>query len=196
MLNKVMTALKTLNELSRRHAQGQPDENVYEYVYNLFILVVTWKPKIILELGTAEGFSTRALLAALKFNGEGYLFTVDLPGSWSKRSRERLIPQLKELGFERHVKFLLADDVKMEWTRHVDMIFLDTNHKYEHTLAELNKFSKWTRLIVLHDTRIDTEVQRSVQKAIDTFLQSHPEWINREVGATPCGLGFLYKTKP
>jgi len=197
MLDKTLTALKTLNSLFLELLVETADKHVYEYAYNLFIMVVLLKPKRILNLGTGgKGISLRAMLAALIYNGEGgHITTVDIK-EYPAQTQQHLREEVERIGGERMVSFVTADDLAFEPAGKVDLVFLDTNPTFEHGLAELNKFSEWTDLIVCHDTRIVTDVPEAVQKAIDKFLETHLEWRNVEVGATPLGLGILYKTKP
>jgi predicted O-methyltransferase YrrM len=193
MLQKTMVALKTLNSLFLELIIEGPDKYVYEYLYNLFILVTQLKPRQILELGTgSKGIATRAMLAGLIFNGEGGLITtVEINDSDRLRSaHEKLHEKLWLMGGNEMVSFLYCDDLLLTCFRRFDMIFIDTNHSYDHTLKELEKFSAWTDLIVCHDTQVN---ERAVQQAIDKFLESHPEWKNDEISGTPYGLGILYK---
>jgi len=82
-----------------------------------------------------------------------------------------------------------------------DMIFIDTWHIYGHLKRELEKMHSYAKkYIVMHDTEIDKihgesirvgsniklqsiesgypeeEITCGLQKAIDEFLQNHPEW--------------------
>jgi len=196
MLKKIMTTLKTLNSLFLNLLVDGPDRHVYEYVYNLFILVILLKPRKILNLGTGgKGASLRALLAGLIYNGEGgHIITVEILNTPQMRAAHQVLQdEIEAVGGAGMVKFVTMDDLQFQPAGNVDLIFLDTDHTYYHTLAELNKFSQCTRLIVLHDTRIKADVPLAVQKAIDTFLKHHQDWRNSEVGATPFGLGILYK---
>lgn len=132
------------------------------------------------------------MLAGLIFNGlNGHITTVEINESYYRQMHLALKEKVVAMGGAGMVTFMYCDDLKVKVTRKVDLVFIDTSHTYEHTLAELQKFSAFTNLIVCHDTKLE-----GVQKAINTFLKSHPEWKNIEVGATPYGLGILSKTKP
>ena len=196
MLSKAMTALKTLNSLFLELFIDGPDKYVYEYLYNLFILVVSLKPKEILDLGTGgKGIAMRAMLAGLIFNGEGgHITTVEINESYYRQMHRELKEKVATMGGEEMVSFVYADDLEITCTRRFDIIFIDTNHSYDHTLKELERFSAWTNLIICHDTKVDSDVPHVVQQAIDKFLESNPEWKNVEVSGTPLGLGILYKT--
>ena len=191
MLAKVLTALKTLNSLFLELFIDGPDKYVYEYLYNLFVITVLLKPKEILDLGTGgKGIAMRAMLAGLIFNGEGgHITTVEKNESYCQMHQE-LKKKIASMGGAEMVSFVYCDDLQVEVTRKVDLVFIDTNHTCEHALAELRKFSALTNLIVCHDTRVEV----NMQKAIDTFLESNRDWRNVEVGATPRGLGIFYKS--
>jgi predicted O-methyltransferase YrrM len=197
-LQKTMVALKTLNSLFLELIIEGPDKYVYEYLYNLFILVTQLKPQQILELGTgSKGIATRAMLAGLIFNGEGgQITTVEIDDSNRLRSaHEKLHEKLWQMGGAEMVSFLYCDDLILTCVTRFDMIFLDTNHTFDHTLKELQKFSAWTSLIVCHDTKVDSDMPHAVQQAIDKFQECNPEWHTVEISGTPYGLGILYKSK-
>ena len=197
MLSKVTTALKTLNSLFLELIIEGPDKYVYEYLYNLFIIVSWLKPKQILDLGTGgKGIATRAMLTGLIFNGDGgHITTVEENESYYRQAHLQLKENIALMGGAEMVAFVYCDDLNFANPNldRFDMIFIDTNHTIDHTLKELEKFSVWTSLIVCHDTQVNA---RAVQQAIDKFLESRPEWKNVEVSGTPIGLGILYKTKP
>jgi predicted O-methyltransferase YrrM len=198
MLQKTMTALKTLNSLFLELIIEGPDKYVYEYVYNLFFLVTQLRPQQILELGTgSKGIGTRAMLAGLIFNGEdGQITTVEIDDSERLHSAHRKLQEkIVLMGGADMVSFRYGNDLTFfrSGSPRFDMIFLDTNHTFDHTLKELQKFSTWTSLIVCHDTKVDSDVPHAVQQAIDKFLETHSEWKNVEVSGTPYGLGILYK---
>jgi len=188
MLAKVLTALKTLNSLFLELFIDGPDKYVYEYLYNLFVITVLLKPKRILDLGTGgKGIAMRSMLTGLIFNGlGGHITTVEINRDYYRDMHRELTKKVVAMGGAEMVTFTYADDLAVFCQERFDLVFIDTSHTYEHTLAELNKFSEWTNLMVCHDTQ-------AVQEAIDTFQEAHPEWSFTEVGATPYGLGILFK---
>ena len=188
VLQKVLTALKTLNSLFLELFIDGPDKYVYEYTYNLFIIVALLKPKRILDLGTGgKGIAMRAMLAGLIFNGlGGHITTVEINRDYYRQMHVELKEKVVLMGNSDMVTFVYGDDLNISCSERFDLVFIDTSHTYEHTLAELEKFSEWTSLMVCHDTQ-------AVQKAIDKFLETRPEWSFAEVGATPYGLGILFK---
>jgi len=66
---------------------------------NLYKLIQTRKPKVILEFGV--GFSTIVLAAALKNNNdrykqEGHLYTIDAQQHWLDNTENKLQPELRQ----------------------------------------------------------------------------------------------------
>jgi hypothetical protein len=72
----------------------------------LYFLARLRRPKTVLETGVAAGWSTTAILSALRKNGEGYLYSSDFPYF--------RLPQP-----ERFVGYLVPDDLKERWTIHL-----------------------------------------------------------------------------
>ncbi len=84
----------------------------------------------ILELGVRQGYSTSAFLAAAE-KAQGHLWSIDVndpevPAHWLDSDLWT---------------FIKGDDVVVPfWVPAIDVLFVDTIHTYEHTLAELNRF--------------------------------------------------------
>ena len=99
----------------------------------------------VLELGVREGYSTSAFLAAAE-SAAGHVWSVDIdeprvPAHWSASGLWT---------------FTRADDLTLTWPAGMfDVLFIDTSHSYEHTLAELCRFVPVVRpggTVFLHDT--------------------------------------------
>lgn len=133
---------------------------------------------VIAELGTRTGESTSALLAGASASG-GHVWSVD-PGFWNIGSGPRPEPvqgvarwaperaayvpddactaAWKDSGLW---SFLPADDMSDEaaaWVpAELDILFIDTSHLYDHTLAELRRFVPRVRpggMVLMHDTEL------------------------------------------
>ena len=108
---------------------------------------------LILELGVRSGESTCAFLAALEQKQAGVLWSVDVhspdvPAAWEN--------------FDQWV-FVRGDDMDSDVqarTPHlVDILFIDTSHRYRHTLDELTVYGPRVRqggVILLHDVELET----------------------------------------
>ena len=68
---------------------------------------------------------------------------------------------------EKNWNFIQADDLKLDWDKPIDHLFIDTSHTYEQTLAELNKFGSFVRpggIITLHDIISSHEVLDAIKE--------------------------------
>jgi predicted O-methyltransferase YrrM len=103
----------------------------------------------IIELGTRSGNSTAAFLAGLEHSDRGDLWSVDI---------ER--PQVPDdwYGYT-FWHMLIADDLSPEALAfcpdNADVLFIDTSHYYDPTLAELRAYAPKVKpggVILMHDT--------------------------------------------
>lgn len=136
----------------------------------------------VIELGVRGGNSTAALLAAVQLNPNSVMVSVDIedpvtPVHWAWH------PQWT---------FLLGDDtdpaVFAAVTSRVlaaDLLFIDTSHTYDHTLAELRLYGPLVRpggVILLHDTLTTVlgEEGWPVTRAISAWTRETGHlWVNR-----------------
>lgn len=140
--------------------------NSFEHEYGdiLYHFIRNAKVKTVLELGVCTGISTRAMLKALEKGGR----------MWSIEIRQ-WEPHMTEIKSQFPLwNLIIADDLEVEWNREVDLIFIDTSHRYDQTLSELDKFSSFARhWIFLHDTKSNPQVS----DAIKAFLMTDDHWI-------------------
>lgn len=172
---------------SLRGSKNQSD--ISDHLSTLFYHVMEAQPRLIVELGTRGGESTRVLLAVARL-ARSRVLSVD-------------IEDCRSLDLEQGVpwEFIQSDDVAfaVEFPRwcaqrdlppKADALFIDTSHRYEHTKSEL---AAWVPhladdgVLILHDTnmgagtysRLDGTVdlgwdnQRGVIRAIEEFLGTH-----------------------
>lgn len=144
------------------------------------------KEKVVVELGVRWGNSTTALLAAVNDTG-GHLYSVDLLSPSGGAS--------VYLDTEPNWTFILGDDMDIvkTWSKPIDHLFIDTSHKFEHTLSELRQWGKWVKLegiITLHDTSND-----EVMSAINKFMEENPNKYDLEIFPSSYGLGLLRRKK-
>lgn len=140
----------------------------------------------VIELGTRTGVSTIAWLHAL--NGRGRLTSVD-------------IDPKPAIGEYEHWTFIQGDDLDPKVIAQLapaDIVFIDTSHHYEHTVAELATYLPLVKpggRIVCHDTQLrrpEGSPERPlfpVRTAIKEFVAKHKlEWFEY----TDCyGLGVI-----
>ena len=124
----------------------------------LYATVRTLRPKVAVETGVANGFSTAFLLQALHANGDGHLHSIDLPrevgreyeaGAFYAGEGRAGIPAGSEPGW------LIPDALRDRWTLHVgrsqdelsplleqlgtiDFFMHDSEHSYDCMWFEFN----------------------------------------------------------
>jgi hypothetical protein len=171
----------------------QERSDISDHLGSIFFFALDANPKLMVELGTRGGESTRALLAAASLTG-AVLLSVDIEDCGKLN-----------LPFSRQWSFVVADDVEfgqhgfVEWcdargiAPTIDVLFVDTSHEYEHTRNELAVWSRHLSprgTMMFHDTnmgagmysRLDGSVgigwsnQRSVMQAIEDLVgRKYPE---------------------
>jgi predicted O-methyltransferase YrrM len=148
-----------LAEALGRRASASSD--IREHLATIFCETVTSQPRLIVELGTRDGVSTRALLAAAEIC-DAQLLSIDIADCSAIDLPERLRARWT---------FVCADDVAFAGEPfaafcagrglepRAEVIFIDTSHAYTHTRAEL---AAWVpRLsdrgtMMFHDTNMGT----------------------------------------
>jgi len=145
----------------------QRPSDIWEHLAMLYMLTIELNLKTILELGTAEGESTLALLSAAD-KIEGKVYSIDInPCQMAREVVERF-------GLLDRWTFIQGDDLQVKWERRIDILFIDTSHEYEHTLKELEKYEPFVRnggVIILHDI----VSYPSVMKAVDKYLKNRDD---------------------
>jgi predicted O-methyltransferase YrrM len=122
--------------------------DISEHLTTLFMLVVEHGLHEVLELGTRTGESTIALLLAVKEIG-GRVHSIDIDECPVAHAR------IDAAGLGHWWHFIRGDDMATEWIQPVDMLFVDTDHTFGHTLAELRKFEPFVSghgVVVMHDS--------------------------------------------
>jgi len=139
--------------------------------------------KVVVELGVRAGNSTTALLAAVNDTG-GKLYSVDL-------STPCELPASVYLETEPNWIFILGHDMDVvkTWKKPIDHLFIDTTHKFEHTLSELKEWGKWVKpegIITLHDATNNEVVQ-----AINQFIEINDDKYDLTIFPNSYGLALL-----
>ncbi len=111
----------------------------------------------IIEWGVRGGVSTWAFLEGLPADGK--LYSVDI--------NDCVVP--RRVSQDPRWTFIVGDDLDTEvWAQlpdTADLVFIDTSHTYEQTVAELAIAPEWEpKSIILHDVN-----QPQVRKAVDEF---------------------------
>ena len=163
--------------------------DISDHLGAIFYHAVEASPRLIVELGTRGGESTRALLAAAAV-ADGTLLSVDLAPQ----------PPLN-LPHQERWHFHQGDDIAFGQTGfpvwaadhglapEIDVLFIDTSHEYAHTKQEIAVWAPHLAAhgaMIFHDTNMGTvyahsdgsvgygwDNARGVIRAIEEFLGRH-----------------------
>lgn len=130
-----------INQLFERVVQPS---DIQKDLYRFYQLVLETNAQQIIELGVRTGVSTCAWLAGLEKTG-GKLWSCDI-------DKHSAPPQI--IGHPQWI-FVRGDDLKVDSPTECDILFIDTSHEYEHTVAELARYAPYVNTggcIVMHDT--------------------------------------------
>src|SRR3989304_1863153 len=139
----------------------------------LHSMVRAVKPAVIVETGTHRGVSTAVIAQALKENGAGHLYTIDVVDFG--------VPtMLAEYGLEKHVTYIQGDSrtaLRHLLVEHTpfDFLWLDALHDTDFVMAELESALPALRsgfYVSLHDT---TSSLRE-GAAIRAIRSAYPSW--------------------
>jgi predicted O-methyltransferase YrrM len=172
----------------------------------LFSLVLSMRPKLILEIGAHIGSASIVIGSALKANNFGKLVCLEpqkhfyelLCGFIEKAGLGEFVYPLKILSTEINPSIHLGEKA--------DFIFLDANHSYSNALKDIElsySFLSENGLLILDDVgptrsaEICGEKKGGVRKALLDYVASHddlkviflepPFWLN------PCGIALVCK---
>jgi predicted O-methyltransferase YrrM len=136
--------------------------DIHEHLATIWMLAVEHGFQRVLELGTRKGESTTALLLAAKQNN-GHVTSIDIDACLDARQA------VEKLNLSDYWTFMQHDDLQVEWTEPIDLLFIDTSHTYEQTLKELEKFEPHVReggTIIMHDIVADPPVHDAIMHYI------------------------------
>ena len=167
-----------LIEDAYRHASATWSD-IYEHLPTLVDLTLELDARTVIELGVRTGNSTAAWLWGVE-QTDGLVWSCDVaePPAWLRQ-------------FHRWT-FHLGDDLDPETLSRApaeaDILFVDTSHRYLHTVAEIGAWSPRVRpggAVVFHDTEVETfgadvhepgsEPPFPVRKAVDEWTGAMSE---------------------
>ncbi|RAI30921.1 hypothetical protein CH340_20135 [Rhodoplanes serenus] len=143
------------------------NSDIHDHLGTIFFEAVAASPRLIVELGTRGGVSTRALLAAAEVTGAQVLSVdiadcsaVDLPAAL--RARWTFV-QADDVAFARapFEQFCASRGLPPS----PEVIFIDTSHEYEHTRAELAAWMPRLAtpgVMLFHDTHMGKGWRRTL----------------------------------
>ncbi|HEX4342376.1 MAG TPA: class I SAM-dependent methyltransferase [Verrucomicrobiae bacterium] len=143
--------------------------DISDHLSTLFFFTVDAKPKLIVELGTRGGESTRALLSAASV-ADATMLSVDIEDCTGLD-----LPQRDRWNFVKADDVAFAKKGFAKWCAdkglkpQVDVLFIDTSHFYEHTKQEI---AAWTPLLSPNGTVLfhDTNMRRGVTARMDQSI--------------------------
>lgn len=138
--------LRTLDDSLRLHKGGYGGQMMRE-APAIYALVRLLRPRVLVETGVADGFTSAHILQALEDNGEGHLYSIDLPSP--------LLPRGKSPGWIVEERLRGRWDLRigdaaallpplLEELGSLDFFLHDSLHTYEHMSLEFRL--AWPRL--------------------------------------------------
>jgi cephalosporin hydroxylase len=168
----------TMSLAERYRELCETESDIHEHLPTFVELVKRLNAAHVIELGTRTGVSTIAWLHGLDATG-GRLTSVD-------------IDERPDIGEHERWTFVRGDDCDPAvygTLEPADIVFLDTSHRYDHTLRELNLYRWLVRpggVIVCHDTMLEHPIDAPVKprypvrSAIEEFCTAEGfAWHNR-----------------
>lgn len=151
------------------------DSDIGEHLPALFFHAVMARPRLIVELGTRGGKSTRALLAAAAFLKTCRVLSVDIENCSGAVQDPELLPFWH---FERLESVAFAP-LFSGWCRargyapQPGVIFVDTSHTFGQTRAEIHAWMPYLAdggVAMFHDTNCSVDIQRGVIRALEEYF--------------------------
>jgi predicted O-methyltransferase YrrM len=132
----------------------------------LYGLTRSMKPDVCVEIGSARGKSTCHIGMALKENGHGKLYAIDPHRStkwndpYSVDTFGIITQNLKNVGVVEQVEIVrkTSDCAAQNWSKKIDILFVDGDHSYEGVKSDWDLFSPHLRefgIVIFHDTLWD-----------------------------------------
>ena len=136
----------------------------------LYSAIRLYKPKIMIETGVAGGSTSLAILSAMKKNGSGKLYSIDI-------GNVMVAP-----GYE--IGYIVPEEIRSNWSlivgdskkelpkllnqlKEIDCFFHDSDHSYEHMNFEFNAvlpFLDSKNLILSDDTELNSSFHEFVSQ--------------------------------
>ena len=149
----------------------------------MYRYVLKKQPQTILELGTANGYSSCWFLLGLLKNGKGNLITVD------KFDRTPKIWDVLNIPTHQMTAFIkLTKDFFKSFIGSLDMVLLDTEHRIEQIESDINLIEPFLNegaTLFIHDTFSDPDVGVKLK---DFFMRKGT--YDYESIDKSCGLGI------
>ena len=172
----------------------------------LFALILSMRPKIVLEIGAHIGSAAVVMGSALKANSFGMLYSLEPQAHYFKLLSE-FINKAEVMDHVTPLKMLSTDPSLAKIIgEKVDMIFLDADHSYSNAIKDIemsdaliseNGFILLDDVGPTHSANICSEKRGGVRRALIDFTAGRadlkvvffepPFWLN------PCGMAMVCK---
>ncbi len=145
--------------------------DITDHLTFLYFIVKEKKLKNVLELGVYRGYSTKALLQAVVEIG-GKMTSVDI------LNLPKIQTWVKDKGFDSYWTFIQNNDLMIDWEEGIDLLFIDSSHKLQHTKDELLKFVPFVKhggYIIMHDFNHPKHL-KAINQAVDEYFVKDPRY--------------------
>lgn len=127
---------------------------------------------VYLELGVERG---RSLGLARRFF-KGDVFGIDIVDN-----REEILPK---------TNYILKNSLEVEWTLPVKMLFIDSDHRYEHVKAEWNKYSPF---IVKGGWVFFHDCDETSEGVVKVFKEIKGKWKKGKSNNPRCSMAWVQR---
>jgi len=144
--------------------------NISEYTAKFLQGLIRFKkPRCILEIGTANGYSTLSMASALQKNGSGKIVSYEI----SEVAHLEAVKNTKKMGLENFVILRLGDVLEKTPREKFNLIFIDGHkRKYAEFFALAKKVLQPNGLIVVDDVI----KFREKTKSFYAMLEKNKNW--------------------
>ena len=156
----------------------------------LFGAVLASKPENVLELGIGNGYATRAIFYALKYNKKGKLTSIDNWHDWKGKEPSH-VDALRYLGVNVVAPIHERDFVRKQPDNTYDFLLSDCDHRHAGEWAEdVFRIVKPSGLMFFHDISQCESLKRYVEISKERRL-SHFIFSKNSRKEERCERGFL-----
>ena len=165
-------------------AQTNPQISIPEVLY-LRWGIRTYRPQVLVEIGSFCGASTVLMADQLRELGEGRIYAIDFfsqsssssgySSQYHKTFDETMAPYLG--WFEK----IEGDSKKVPWNQPINFLFIDGDHSAGGVQADITKYTPFLRpggCVFLHDYVDVPEDNSMVKSAVDQTLLKNPVYRN------------------